>query len=261
MSSRRADVDSVNGGAVHLGGCIQALDRSPDELEVRGPLDRHLFGERHAGGFVDEIPVVDFSAGGLMHNLPIARPARGRINIPAFCRSRHEESSRQRSSLPQRLPCRANRGRPTRRLHARKKWISVKLGVRRSVFQADLVQIPLQFLDEQHRDRGVIALTHLNIGHCQHDPPVTLDTNEGVRREAFSFGGGDAMVRERQGQAQHQAAAGGRPSMEKPAPRRSTSWPRREPVGGTRWDRVEDHGQPSFPIACAACLIASRMRG
>jgi hypothetical protein len=60
--------------------------------------------------------------------------------------------------------------------------------VRRGGLQTNLVEIDLELLGDQHRDRGVGALTHLDIGHCQHDASVFADPHERVGHEAIAVG-------------------------------------------------------------------------
>jgi hypothetical protein len=46
------------------------------------------------------------------------------------------------------------------------------------------LQVDLELFRDQHGYRGVSALAHLDIGHGQDDPPIALDADEGVGREA-----------------------------------------------------------------------------
>lgn len=81
-----------------------------------------------------------------------------------------------------------------------------------------LLQVDLQLFGDQHRDCGVVALAHLDIGHGQDDLPVAVDADEGVGRKAASIGGLGRAVGKRQTQAQHQAATCRRSCLEEPAP-------------------------------------------
>jgi len=56
------------------------------------------------------------------------------------------------------------------------------------MLQPHLFQVDLQLFGDQHRDRGVGALAHLDIGHGQHDLPIALDADEGIGREAIGIG-------------------------------------------------------------------------
>ena len=55
------------------------------------------------------------------------------------------------------------------------------------MLQPYLLQIDLELFGNQHRDRGVGALPHFDIGHCQDDLAVAADPNEGVRHERLDF--------------------------------------------------------------------------
>ena len=56
------------------------------------------------------------------------------------------------------------------------------------MLQPHLFQVDLQLLGDQHRDRGVGALAHFDIGHGQDDLPIVCDADEGIGREAIGFG-------------------------------------------------------------------------
>ena len=96
--------------------------------------------------------------------------------------------------------------------------IGVELLVGRRVLQPHLLQVHLELFGDQHRDGGVGALAHLDIGHGQDDLPVAADADEGVGREAVGVGRPSPLA-ERQAEAQHQAAAGGRAGLQETAPR------------------------------------------
>jgi hypothetical protein len=86
------------------------------------------------------------------------------------------------------------------------------------MFQLHLLQVDLQLLGDQHRDCGVVALAHLDVGHGQDDLPVAVDADEGVGRKTAGLGGLGFTVGERQAQTQHEAASGRRSCLEEPAP-------------------------------------------
>jgi hypothetical protein len=53
------------------------------------------------------------------------------------------------------------------------------------MFQPHLRQGYLQLFGDQHRDRSVSALTHLDIGHGQDNLPVAFYAYESVRYEGI----------------------------------------------------------------------------
>ena len=85
------------------------------------------------------------------------------------------------------------------------------------MLQPHVFKVHLKFFDDQHRDGGVGALAHFDIGHDQDNLPVTADADEGVGREVGAGRLGNVAC-ERQAQAQHQAAAGGRSGLQEAAP-------------------------------------------
>ena len=89
----------------------------------------------------------------------------------------------------------------------------------RSVFDLHLFQVHLKLFGDQHRDRGIGALSHLDIGHGQDNPPVAYDADEGVGRKTIGIGRFGFAVCERQAEAKHQASARGHSSLQEPAPR------------------------------------------
>jgi hypothetical protein len=78
------------------------------------------------------------------------------------------------------------------------------------MFHPHLFQVHFQLFGDQHRDRGIGALAHLDIGHGQDDLPIACDADEGVGHEAIGAGRLGFAVRKRQAQTQHQASARGR---------------------------------------------------
>jgi len=56
------------------------------------------------------------------------------------------------------------------------------------MFQPHLLQVHLQLFGDQHRDGGIGALAHLDIGHGEDDLPVASDADEGIGRERRARG-------------------------------------------------------------------------
>src|SRR6266513_30989 len=104
------------------------------------------------------------------------------------------------------------------------------------MFDPDLLKVDFKLLRDQHRDRGVGTLPHLDIRHGQHDLPIGADTDEGVRCKALGTAG-PALV-EWQAHAEHQAAASYNAVDKETATRE---------VGvSARRAAIESHLQPSF---------------
>jgi len=85
------------------------------------------------------------------------------------------------------------------------------------VLQLNLFQINVQLFGDQHGDRGVGALAHLDVGHGQDNLPVAADADEGVGREARGAGGVGFAICKRQAQAQQQPSARGRSGLQEGA--------------------------------------------
>ena len=77
-----------------------------------------------------------------------------------------------------------------------------------------LLQVHLQLFRDQHRDGGVGALAHLDIGHGQDDLSVAADADEGVGREVIGVGRFGFARCEWQAEAQQQASARGRSGLQ-----------------------------------------------
>ena len=218
LHARRPDIDAIDGRAVDLGRRVQPLGGGTDELEIRRPLERDIVRNRNFGRIDNKIAVFEASRGRDVQHLAALRPTGCGINIPALCCRRDEHRSCRRASLAHRLPRRAYRVRVARCLDAAQQRIAVKLFVGRSVLHPHLFQVHLQLFGDQHRDGGIGALAHLDIGHGQDDLPVALDANEGVGHEALGGGRFGISVCGRQVQAQHQAAACDRSDLQESAP-------------------------------------------
>src|SRR5260370_510190 len=87
------------------------------------------------------------------------------------------------ASSPLRLPSRADGARAAGRLYAPEQRIAVTLFIRRGMFKRDLAEFDFELFRDQHRDRGVGALPHLDIGHRQRDLPARRDPDIGVGNE------------------------------------------------------------------------------
>ena len=114
------------------------------------------------------------------------------------------------------------------------------------MFDVDFAQIDFELLGDQHRQRRVGVLAHLDLRHDQRHLPVQPDTNEGIGRKAISRAGGRAPQRWRQAEAQQQAAANGGAGLQEAATggRRQRRGVAR-PLAGIG-KSVKAHGRPPF---------------
>jgi hypothetical protein len=118
LDPRRPDVDTINGRPVDLGGCVQALGRGADELEIHRLLEHDAFGDRNVSGIGGKFAVFGAASCRRVKHFAALRAAGRRIDIPALCRGRHEHRSRGRTGLAQWLPRRAYGVRIARCLQA-----------------------------------------------------------------------------------------------------------------------------------------------
>ena len=65
--------------------------------------------------------------------------------------------------------------------------IAIELVVRRRVFQLNFAEIGVELFGENHRDRRIDALPHLDLRHDQSGLAGVIDANKSVRRE-FAVG-------------------------------------------------------------------------
>src|SRR3989442_1377498 len=61
-------------------------------------------------------------------------------------------------------------------------WEAIEGGIGRGGLHRDRAKIDLQLLGDQHRERGVRALPHLDLGDDEGDTAVRLDAHVGVQR-------------------------------------------------------------------------------
>ena len=211
--ARRSSVDAIDGRSVDLGWSIEPLGRCADEIEIPLTLEDDACRDRHGGRVCGKLAISEASSRRSVEHFAAIRTAGLRIDIPAFCRRRHEHCSCGRACPPHRLPRRGDRSGAACRLHSADQGVSVELFVGRSVLQPHLIETDLQFFGDQHRNCGVVALAHLDIGHGEDDLTIAVDTDEGVRcKDAGVTRFGFCALRW-QAQTQHQAAAGCRSDL------------------------------------------------
>ena len=248
LHPRQPHVDAILRGPVHLRRCVEPLRGRSNQPEVLRLLEGDLRGHRQFGRLVGQRAVGERTAGRRVgHHSPL-RPARRRVHVPRRCCGGHEHGARRRPGAAQRLVEHPHGSRGARFLIAEER-IGVELVVGRSVLEPDLVQSDLELFRQQHGHRGVRALTHFDLRHDERDPAVGADANERVRRE-------NRRSRLRG------CCDGARLRVDMPPQQQSTAG------GGTRGQELPTghagHGQPPLLTVdgvCAACLMASRIRG
>ena len=220
LHARRPSVDAIDGRSVDLRRRVEPLGRRADSLKSSGRLSATFSGTGMRAASAASSPY-----------LSVVRSARAALR--RFARGRTPD--RHSSAWPPPPPAwfaRSHRLGAAAATPPRiafelpvactpQQRIAVELLVGRRMLQPHLVQVHLQLFGDQHRDRGVGALAHLDIGHGQDNLPVAADADEGVGREA-SASAASASPCERQAEAQHQAAARGRAGLQEARRERSS---------------------------------------
>ena len=171
--------------------------------------------------------------------------ALGNVDLPVLRGGLDQHHARRRARLAQALPGIAHAGAAAGDLHADHR-VDIR-GAGRRRFDRDGRERHLEFLREQHRQRGVDALPHLGTVHQHGDAVVAADLEPGIghaaRRRARRLFPAAARQRNRQ----HQAAAGQRGHLQE--------------IPAARVGRHEGHDPPPSRASSAARWIALRMRG
>jgi hypothetical protein len=134
--------------------------------------------------------------------------------------------------------------------------IRVELVVWGSVLDADLGEIDLELLRNQHRKRSIGALSHFDPGRNHRDAPILFDPHERVRGQRLGLRRRDRVRGRQQPEAYQEATAGRRAGGQDGPARKSAS---RDCDRGRFSNPVRNHDQPPFVFSAverAACLIA-----
>ena len=214
----------------------------PISLKSFGSLSATFCGHRHARGVGGELAVVERAVRSAREAL--RRFARGRTPD-----RRSSASPRPRPAwfAPSRRPGAAAARTPRIAFELpvaciAEQRIGVELLVRRRVLELHLVEVHLQLLGDQHRDRGVGALAHLDVGHGQDD----LRRRASMRMKAFGAKVSAASAPSPAGQAAGRAA-GRRRRRRRPA----GSCAARDRGDGRAGGASDDRVMVSLPVRAA----------
>jgi hypothetical protein len=161
---------------------VQPLGRGTDQGEILRILQHQAVRRRHRQGRrgIPQLPIAQLAGPGRDHAL--LRPADGRVDAPLLGRGCDQQRAGDRARLAQRRPEGANRRR-----HAGQLAVEDRVGVERIVgrgmLQLDLIEADFQLLRQQHGERRIGALPHLDHRHHQRDCALAVDADEGVGRK------------------------------------------------------------------------------
>ena len=175
-------VDAIYRLAIHLVGRVDTLGRCSDQREVLRVLERDAGRYRQLRRRIDQGPVFKRLAGRRMNHFSMFGVARGWIDVPLSRRRGDQHDARDGTSTAKWFPHCHDRGRAAGDLEPEQR-IGIELVVGRRGLEGDLRKIDLQLFGDEHRHRGVSALSHLDLRHDQSDAVVATDANEGVRSE------------------------------------------------------------------------------
>src|SRR5207253_3922014 len=147
--------------------------------EILGVLERRILRRCKFAGRADQGAKPRLPSAADVPHLAIGRGATRGVDLPALCRRLNQHGARRGTRLAQRLPERTDGVGVTGDLDT-EDGVAVELVVGWRVFQYDLLVIGIQFLGEDHGDRCVNALTHLNLRHYERRLAGRIDANERV---------------------------------------------------------------------------------
>ena len=237
-----ADVARVHRLPAHDAGTVHAAPVAADQPELRRALERRILGDGARGGRLDELAVAERAARRRVHHAPPLRAARAGLHAPARGGRGDQHLARRGAGLRQRKPERADAAAAGR----------AEAGVvrpRHRLLEKDGVDVDLELLGDDHRQRGPHALSHLGLAYGQDDPAGGVDADPRVRAERG--GGAGIRAREslhggsREAHAEHEAAGGdGRDPQEVAA--RAGAIRRQDAVPDVNTTPTTVHFPPSF---------------
>ncbi len=214
-----AHVQSEHSGAVYFLRRIEALHRGADQLEIFRIFQRHVLRRGQFRRGVHQLSVTNAAVAGRMNHLPGFCMTAGRIDLPLLRGRADQYGACGRAGTAHRLPGIADRRRTAGELAAEQR-VHEEFFVRRRVIERDRVERHFELFGDQHRDRRIHALPHLDLRHHQRDFARRVDLDEGVRLEHavlrrlipiaadHGFAGLLVLTGGRHAETQQQAAAG-----------------------------------------------------
>ena len=161
-----ASVDAVARGSIDFRSCIEALRRRADQLEIRRRFERDVYRHRHLRCLRGQLAIIEAPSGRFVDHLAVLRTTRLALDAPAVGCGRNQHAPGGRTGLAQRLPRTPYGIGIAGCLHADQR-IGVELFVGRRMLEMHLLQANIELFCDQHRDRRIGALAHLDIRHSR----------------------------------------------------------------------------------------------
>ncbi|MGF6918952.1 hypothetical protein OKW28_003125 [Paraburkholderia sp. 40] len=178
----QAHVEAELRGTVDFLRRIETLRRRADQLEVLRVFQRHVLRRGQRGGGLRELTIARAAITGRVDHLTGLRMTTRRIDLPLLRGRVDQHHARSRARAAHRLPREADRRRAAGQLAAEQR-VHEELFVGRRVIERDRAERHFEFLGDQHRNRRIDALAHLDLRYHERYLAGVVDLDERVRRE------------------------------------------------------------------------------
>jgi hypothetical protein len=175
-------VDTVDDLAVDFVRGIEPLQRFADQHEIPRVLQRNILWRHLAARRKRQRAIGKPASAPFVHHLAVGGRAAGRVDLPLPRGGLNQHGARAGAGGAQRRPPCSNGIGIAGGLNT-EKGIAIELVARRRMLQRQSGKIGVEFLGQNHRDRGIDALPHLDLGHYQCGVPRRIDADEGIGRE------------------------------------------------------------------------------
>ena len=256
----KPNVDTEILAPAALGARVQARGGAPDDAEVLGILQRDFLGHRQSHGGLGQFAVTQLATARAQYRAGL-RAQGGDADVPARRRGAQQHGPRTRAELAVLSEAVLDRMGAAGEMNAEER-VDVG-GVVRAVPAAHQVPIRVQFLSQDHRQRGLHALAELQPVDGHRDLAVDGDLHEG-RWLIRGLERAGRLCRSQVGKGAERQAAGTRQLEETPARQRRgfARWPRcQQALQGARQLAVIDVGEHGGSFRRACGLRRQRRRG
>ena len=175
-------IDAVDGLAVDFVRGIEPLQRPADQHEILRVLQRDILWRHLAARRERQRTIGKLAPAVLVQDLAVGGSAAYRLDLPLFRGGLDQHGARACAGSAQVGPPRPDRIGIAGGLNAKQR-IAVELVAGRCVLQRHSREIGVELFRQNHRYRGVDALSHLDLRHHQRCRAGWIDADEGVRRK------------------------------------------------------------------------------